>query len=199
MSRTKRLTELDERIVAAAEADLQQLLSIEPSPEFTAKVRARIDDNRESRAWKRWGWIGLAVATAAAVILAVALRPEHTAAPHGGVANARPDDNLRAPSRTDDTTAPAPKTTLHPVARHRSPARAAEPGPNPEIIIDPAMTDAIRRMAIALRNTSPDVSVAESLHVEEGDPAALKVAEPLDVPELVVKPAEQNGGSQNPL
>jgi len=196
MSRTERLTELDERIVAAAEADLRQLLSIEPSPELSAKVRARIDDNRESRAWKRWGWIGSAVATAAAVILAVALRPEHTAAPHGGVANARPDDHLRAPSRTDDTTDPAAKTTLHPVARHRSPARAAEPGPNPEIIIDPAMTDAIRRMAIALRNAEPDASTAEQLQMQMGEPAPLTIAEPLNVRELVLKPAEQNGGNQ---
>jgi hypothetical protein len=197
MSRTERLTELDERIVAAAEADLRQLLSIEPSPELTAKVRARIDDNRESRASKWWGWIGVAVATAAAVILAVALRPEHTAAPNGAVvANARPDENLRAPSRTDDTTDPAPKTTLDPVARHRSPARAAEPGPNPEIIIDPAMTDAIRRMAIALRNAEPDASTAEQLQMQMGEPAPLTIAEPLNVRELVLKPAEQNGGNQ---
>ncbi len=42
MSRTERMTEFDERVVAAAEADLDRLLSIEPSPEFAAKVRARI-------------------------------------------------------------------------------------------------------------------------------------------------------------
>ena len=197
MSRTERLTELDERIVAAAEADLQQLLSIKPSPEFTANVRARIDDNRESRAWKRWGWIGLAVATAAAVILALALRPEQTAAPNGGVvASVRPDDNLRAPSRTDDTTDSEPKTTRHTVARHRSPARAAEPEPIPEIIIDPAMTDAIRRMAIALRHAEPDASTAEQLQMQMGEPAPLAIAEPLNVRELVLKPAEQNGGTQ---
>ena len=191
------MTELDERIATEAEADLERLLSIEPSPEFAAKVRARIGDNRESRAWKRWGWIGLTVATAAAVILVLALRPEHTAAPNGRVvASARPDDNLRAPSRTDDTTDRAPKTTLLPVARHRSPARAAEPGPNPEIIIDPAMTEAIRRMAIALKNAEPDASTAEQLQMQMGEPAPLAIAEPLNVRELVLKPAEQNGGTQ---
>ena len=42
MSRTEQMTEFDERAVAEAEADLERLLSIEPSPEFAAKVRARI-------------------------------------------------------------------------------------------------------------------------------------------------------------
>ena len=45
MSRTQihdRLSDIDERVVADAEADLDRLLSLEPSPEFAARVLARI-------------------------------------------------------------------------------------------------------------------------------------------------------------
>ena len=100
MSRTEQMTELDERIVAEAEADLQQLLSIEPSPEFAARGRARIHERRESHA-TRWGWIGLAIATAAALIFVAVLRTNDRSA---GIQNAeivtRPDTPLstaRAP------------------------------------------------------------------------------------------------------
>lgn len=70
MSRTRindRLSEFDERRVAAAEADLDRLLSITPSPEFAAKVRARITEARTEPMW-RASWGAVAVASAAAVI-----------------------------------------------------------------------------------------------------------------------------------
>ena len=197
MSRTERMTEIDERIVSAAEADLQQLLSIEPSPEFVARVHERIHATSVAPA-RRWSWIGLALASAAALILAALLRTSRVPGNPTVETVHSADIVLSAPPVAHDTSVPtsSPTAKVVRVARADSNVTRAEA---PEIIIDPAVTDAIRRMAIALRNTAPDVSVAESLHVEEGDPAPLKVAEPLGVPELVVKPADQNGGDQNPL
>ena len=62
-----RLSAEDERRVAAAEADLDRLLSIAPSLEFAAKVRARITEARTEPMW-RASWGAVAVAAAAAVI-----------------------------------------------------------------------------------------------------------------------------------
>jgi hypothetical protein len=65
--------------------------------------------------------------------------------------------------------------------------------PEPEIIIDPAVTDAIRRLAAAARNTILDNSNGESI-AADAHAGALPVAEPLKVPELVLSPADPNGG-----
>jgi len=189
------MTEFDARMVAAAEADLQQLLSIQPSPEFAARVRANIHENRESPA-KRWGWIGLAIATAAAVVFAAILRTDHTAPATQKVEIVKqPDTPLRAAPPAEQGSLPPTTRTARHVAIQKETPRSAEAAASPEIIIDPAMTEAIRRMAMSLRNAAPDVSVAETLQADVGHPEALPAPEPLDVPELVLKPADQNGGS----
>lgn len=195
MSRTEPLTELEEHLVAEAESDLQQLLAIEPSPEFPAKVRARIHETREARA-KRWGWMGVAIASASAAVIVIAvLRMEHgSPATHSVEFVRRPDVTLSAPARVEDGPA-LPALPPRGVPVRRVPTRAAEPAATAEIIIDHAMTDAIRRMAMSLRNTEPDASAAEQLQIQMGEPVPLTIAEPLNVPELVLKPADQNGGN----
>src|SRR5262245_43299942 len=72
MSRTEQMTDLDERAVSAAEADLERVLSVEPSPEFMAKVRNRIAAEPPVRNWS-WGRLGLAVAAASAVLVVFVL------------------------------------------------------------------------------------------------------------------------------
>jgi hypothetical protein len=72
--------------------------------------------------------------------------------------------------------------------------RAPVPEQKPEIIIDPAVTDAIRRLAVAARNTMLDVSNGQSIAAPDSASDTLQVAEPLNVPELVLKPADQTGG-----
>jgi hypothetical protein len=196
MSRTEPLTELEEHLVAEAESDLQQLLAIEPSPEFPAKVRARIHETREPSA-KRWGWMGVAIASASAAVIVIAvLRMEHgSPATHNVEFVRRPDINLSAPAPLEHgPTLPTLASRAVPV--RQVPRRMTEPAATAEIIIDRAMTDAIRRMAMSVRNTEPDASTAEQLQIQMGEPAPLTIAEPLNVPELVLKPADQNGGNQ---
>jgi hypothetical protein len=196
MSRTEPLTKQDERIVAAAEADLQRLLSIEPSPEFATRVRVRIHERREPHA-TRWAWFGVAIATAAAVILAAMLRTNHSSPAGQRVEIAgRPDTTLRAAPPSEPGPSPSTTSAAHSAAIRKQPTRTAAAPATPEIIVDPAMTEAIRRMAMSLRNTEADASVAKQLQIEMGEPAPLAIAEPLNVPELVLKPADENGGNQ---
>ena len=193
MSRTEQMTELDERIVAEAEADLQQLLSIEPSPEFAARVRSRIHERHESRA-TRWGWIGLAIATAAALIFVVVLRTNDSSS---GTQNAeilpRPDTPLAAPPvPIEHGSTPATSAVRH-AAGHTQTAHVGEAASRAEIIIDPAMTAAIQRLAAAARNTILDASNGESI-AADAHAGALPIAEPLKVPELVLSPVDPTGG-----
>jgi hypothetical protein len=201
MSRTEQLTDQDERLVSAAEADLHQLLSIEPSPEFAARVRSRVRENRDAPS-RRWGWIGLAlVSTAAAALVVTAIvRTGH--APSGSLERteiARRDDIvLRPPAAVIDYPASSPSSTSR-VEISRPSARVAERADSrPEIVIDPAMTDAIRRMSMSIRNSAPDPSVGETLRTETAS-MELTAPDPLMVPEIVLKPADPNGGDQTPF
>jgi len=202
MSRTEQLTAHDERLVSSAEVDLHQLLSIEPSPEFTARVRARVRESHDAPS-RRWGWIGLALATTAAAALIVTTLVRTGQTPGGSLERteiARRDDVVLRPpaSGIDDPSAPPSSTPR--VAIERPSARVAAHGEaTPEIVIDPAMTDAIRRMAADLRNSAPDPSVAQTLHSDAAATAELTVPDPLMVPEIVLTPADQNGGDQNPF
>ena len=62
------------------------------------------------------------------------------------------------------------------------------------MLIDPSVAAAIRRLAIAVRNTSLDAKTVETLQIEVGNPSELVVSELPSIPELVLKPADQTGG-----
>jgi hypothetical protein len=192
MSRTEQMTEPEKRLVAEAEADLQQLLSIEPSPEFAAKVRTRIHEQRERRT-TRWGWIGLAIAAAAALILVAVLRTHDSAAETQDVEVVRLPDTLLPASVPMEHRSTAVTIAAHAAAVGKQSTNTVETGASPEVIIDPAMTSAIQRLAAGARNTILDGSNGESI-AADAHAGALPVAEPLKVPELVVSPADPNGG-----
>jgi hypothetical protein len=192
MSRTEQMTDFDEREVSAAEADLERLLSIEPSPEFAAKVRARIAAEPPARSWN-WGRLLVPVAAAAAVVIVLTLSSNWGArSPEQSVATSRQNDIVLSAAKPNEATAPVPVT---PATDSKPPIRraAAPQRQEPEIMIDPAISDAIRRLALAARNTTLDGSKGESI-AADAQSAALPVAEPLNVPELVLKPADQTGG-----
>ena len=215
MSRTRandRLSEIDERAVAAAEADLNRLLAIEPSPEFAAKVRARIREPQKARGWST-GWLGLALASAAALFVAMgdpagwrvpksAPVPVETtvtsvgrglkaAPPTAGLATAPTAVTVEtAPTAVARKTAPtavALKTAPDPTGRNRS--------GQPVVLIDPSLGQAIRRLSLSTANlaldpTMPDGSAAPAFDA----PVPSVVVEPLEVPELVLKPADRTSG-----
>ena len=192
MSRTDQMSDFDERAVAAAEADLERLLSIEPSPEFAAKVRARIAAEPPVRSWN-WGRLLVPVAMAAALV--IVLTHSTTWRGHGPeqpVATARQTDIVLNPDTPTET--PAAVTIQAAADGGSKVRRAPPPEEKPEIIIDPAMSDAIRRLAVAARSTVLDGSKGESIAVPNAEAETLPVAEPLNVPELVLKPADQTGG-----
>ena len=192
MSRTEQMTEFDERAVADAEAELERLLSIEPSPEFAAKVRARIAAEPPAPSWSWWRLL-VPVAAAAAVVIVLTLSSNWSArGPEQPVAASRQHDTVLSAAKPNE----APSVVLIKRVPDLGPRvrRATVPQREPEIIIDPAITDAIRRLALAARNTTLDGSKGESIAAPDSAASTLPIAEELNVPELVWKPADETGG-----
>ena len=194
MSRTEPLSDLDESVLAAAEADLDRLLAIEPSAAFAARVRARIEADAPPH---RWRWRGVALTAAAAAVLLVILTlgefPGHDQAARISSPLPRHDDIvLNGPSAEIDrtfvrsTNRAARSTGL----AHRQPHRAVEA----EILIDPSVAEAIKRVMMSAGKTSLQTTAGGSF--ESGRDVTLPVPEPLDLPELVLTPADQSGGQQ---
>ena len=151
MSRTDHMTEFDERVVAEAEADLDRLLAIEPSPEFVAKVRARIAAEPPARRW-HWGRLLVPVAAAACLVLVV-VQWNGRRHDEGPVATGRQGDIvLHRATPTDvpaDVTARLAADVTPPTRRAAAPLQR-----EPEITLDPSMAEAIRRLAVGARNTT---------------------------------------------
>ena len=143
MSRTRiydRLSEFDERVVAAAEADLGRLLALEPSPDFAARVLARISEARADRRWPA-SWFGLALTSTAALI---AVGTAITLRQHMPVVDV---PMVSSPARTD-TILPAAPLVIAPVvaARHVAPAPST---PEPQAAEPEVLVSDERRLAIA--------------------------------------------------
>lgn len=146
--------------------DLSQLLAVEPSPEFTAKVRARIQQEPATMfGWRLWTLASVAaVATIVIGVLMVARKAPYE--PPAVPVHA----DLRLPAE-----APQPRTlvTERPgtVQQAPRPARTLEP----EVLIDPAVARAVRRLAME-QPVFPEVPPEPSL--------APVVLEPLRVPDV---------------
>jgi hypothetical protein len=197
MSRTPlddRLSDADARIVRAAEADLARLLSVEPSVEFAATARARIAAETPARGWHSRRLV-LTLATACVLIVAFWLR--------GGLSvrdNVRPivgpphqEVGVRTRPHVGATIAgrPAPAVLPHRRTVRRAPSHVPSA---PEVIVDPSIAVAIRRLALAARSTVLDDAAAGTPPRVTPEPDALPVAEPLIVPKLALTPADETDG-----
>jgi hypothetical protein len=194
------LSDIDARLVAEAEADLDRLLSIEPSADFAAKVLARIREPHAGHGW-RAGWVGLALASAAALLIALTLRDgppvrdrvaTSPSPPHQDIAPSGATSDARGPVSLSDLPAPAAAPGRTRPAAHRL--------EEPEVLIDTSLADAIRRLVVSTRDAPLDETVLDgSPQPASAAPLPSVVVEPLTVPELVLKPADQTGGRSDAL
>jgi hypothetical protein len=197
MSRTRidGLSDTDARIAAEAEADLSLLLSLDASPDLSARIRAGLDARTYDRRWK-WGWAAVGVASAAAVEMALALRGPADGGGGEIPAGARRPDVVLGVARSGPPVAPLPvpfslRKTTAPQAM--SPRRG-----EPEVVIDASLADAIQRLSRSARNIPlverPPEVIPQSL--SDASVSGL-VVQPLIVPELVLKPAEPKSVSSD--
>ncbi|MEP6914446.1 MAG: hypothetical protein ABJC89_02315, partial [Acidobacteriota bacterium] len=97
---TPALTHEEHRLVTAAEQDLDRILSIQPSPEFAARIRARIlAADRPARWYGRWTPAAASIVVIAGIAVAIAELGDGRSAPMGAPATAArtaADISLRA-------------------------------------------------------------------------------------------------------
>ena len=149
--------------------ELSHLLAVEPSPEFAARVRSRIEQ-QPARIFAWWRWAVVSCAAAAVILAAVVAVTRQTPAAHPPVATVQADVSLPhnpehvAESRTTEARG-------DPAVRRIRPVRTGQP----ELLIDPSLAQAVRRF-VAEQHVLPEGHPEPSL-----DPV---VVAPLKVPEI---------------
>ena len=124
----------------ALDREIEHLLAVDPSPEFLAKVRARLDAEPAPAAWRfRWRPVAAGATAVAVLVLAVVVSrptPSLTDASVEPATVARADD-ITLPSVVTPTGAPDVVVTAAP-----SPPPVAEPtsAPEPAVPVEPVPT-----------------------------------------------------------
>jgi hypothetical protein len=145
--------------------EIEEALSVDPSPQFASRVQARIDCIKErsrSSASIRWSAAGAGL-TLAAIIVAVSLRPAEIIVP-----TSAPVVQEKRPAVPSAEQPPA-------VALRSAPQRKAPTATEPEILIDPREMAAFRKFVEGVQENRIDVSqviqlqrkAAESLTIED--------------------------------
>jgi hypothetical protein len=125
--------------------DIEEALSVNPSPEFTARVRTRIaaikEGSRTSAAWIRWSIAGAGLTAAAIMIVVVVSEPAETLVPQPmPIARVAPELEEEVPAT------PAPE-----------PIKEATKAREPEILIDPREAVALRKFVEGAQKNRIDV------------------------------------------
>ncbi len=187
------------RAIEGLDAELQQMLAVEPSPFFVQRVQAHVNPSPAPRGWSGFWWSGLAAA-AAVVIVATSLTMRE---PRGGSSpQARPE----TPSQTQTTAANPPESS--PAIRD-SPATGADRPPiaprrrtqppavtatsvraqaEPEVLVPAGQMQAVGRYMTLLRSGRLDTSSLEAKAERDSTPEELLLGaleiRPMTVTEL---------------
>ena len=190
------LTDDERRLMETIEADLDREMAVEPSPDFAAKVRARIIAADRDGGWT-FPW-----ALAAAAVLTLA-----TAILFGMLRDAPRDSGSPAIISGHDVALPAPKPPAPIVATARPPdARLARippaPAPNapaiePEVLVPQDLRLAIGRVMDMVRAGTLNERVfpgAPADRAAAGVEESAEAVAPMVVEELQVPPINVAGG-----
>jgi hypothetical protein len=182
---------MPEEHVTGIERDLAALLAIDASPEFAAKVRARIASTDSSRGWIPWALVAAAVivASVGAMLMRTVSAPP-VALPGSNAAIDRAVVGVLPH-------AAAPMTPTRPHARTTVHARIAPRAGEPEILIDPAFNLAVQRLVRAAQQRRAEIDLAAAVTATDAPTADLAVA-PMTIDELavpVIKVSEPQTGA----
>lgn len=165
----------------ALEREIEAALAVDPSPEFLARVRARVAAEDLDGGWNwRWAWAGAAVVAIAAVVLGFSIEratPVDTENQHL-VAAPRTLPPLSVSEGPSPIVRDAPAPV--PVARRTRPLRPSARVTKPEVLISTDEAGALQRLFDALNKRRIEASVLPDL-----DTAARPLA-PID--QIVLEP-----------
>jgi hypothetical protein len=165
---------------SALDREIESLVAVDPSPEFLARVRARVAEETPRASWFRWELAAAAASVAIVVVAAATFWPSNE--PSGSLARVE----ATQPSRVVEGLTPASVAATHasPVTTHTSrPQRASVESINvepsgPVALIAPEDGRAFDRLLASIR--TPDVVL-----VLNEDPSG---PEPIETPWVAIDP-----------
>jgi hypothetical protein len=120
--------------------EIESMLAAEPSPEFLARVRARVAEEPEPNTW-RWSWVVATAGAVAVAIVAVIVWPSSESVPSSTAAVPSPRLAEAVETVMPPASSPAPRqqrftqpATARPVAIVAAPARGIDID-LPEVVI----------------------------------------------------------------
>jgi hypothetical protein len=160
---------------AALDRDLEAALAVDPSPEFAARVRTRVQGERDA-SWSPWRWGVAAAAGAVVVIVAVVVgtsRPNRLSQ----IARDAPVAQNVSAARgvSPELNAPVAQD-LGPAQKRAAPARRNASRNEPEVIISAGEARALRRLFADVRKGLIDLS-----SLQEGPPATAALQPPGEI------------------
>ena len=164
------------------EREIEAALAVDPSPEFLAKVRARVAEEERPAGWLlRWHWVAGTVVTAVAVVLAVYAWREPEPAAVGQetapIAVRRPNPDATLPA----VTVPAIAERYPPPAPARPVRRRA-----PEVLISEEEKSGFQVLLASLNKQKDARQIQEALaKVETSGPPWLEISP------IVIEPFSQ--------
>jgi hypothetical protein len=177
--------------LAAADAELADLLSAEPSPGLEARIRRAAAEPSPAG---RLGWLWPATAAAATLLVALAVWVGRPASPPPRVAVvAGPEGSARVAVPSSPETSPAPRDDVFvAVVPRRRPLPTPAVPVEAEVLVPPGEAEALLRFAAHLRTraVSPDSLLVADLSAPLPEPKGVEIQRLEIVP---LDPAETSG------
>jgi hypothetical protein len=161
------------------EREIENALDIDPSPEFLARVRARIASQRRPTGWHlSWRVVGVGAALAATVVMALVVtrsqRPPTASLSFKPTAATRTVESAPTgpPIATPSPALPTAASVIESTGRKHS--RRATPNTGPEVLIATRDAAALRVLMMNMREGRVDLTALDALQ------AVAAPLEPLD-------------------
>jgi hypothetical protein len=182
---------------AALEREIEQALSVEPSPEFLPRVRAAIPSDGGLRPWKmRWVWLG-ALSTAVAIV-AVFLMTNRSVMPEPRRLPDPPKVSVAAPE-VPILVPEAPNPPVREVTRRKPVLHtsngASKLSTGPEVLISKSESAALKRLMRGLREGRVEPATFDSSGIRAAEPPKAIVVPPISaILPIAIEPLDFEGG-----
>jgi hypothetical protein len=179
--------------------EIREALDVDPSPEFLARVRARIAAEPAPSTW-RWSWgLAAACALAASVLVTVVPRPHEakpvTAVPAPPSAIAERSSAAAVSSGGGETRkSPVGPRPIRAVTQHARSAAVRIPKSEPELLIDQREMQTLRRLIEGVRIGRIDLTASQNSRSH--GPAELEPVADIVIAPLTIEPIAPVSGAE---
>lgn len=171
------------RTIDDLDAELQQMVAVEPSPFFVQRVQAHVMTSPDRRSFRAWWW-SAAVAAAAIVLAVLFLSVDRRPPAPIQARTITPPPAPAAKNEPPTIVATAPSRKEAPVSRYQpsQPQRRVAKPPEPEVLVPKDQMRVVDRYMALVRSGSLDTTTLAS----DTDPSTEMIVNPLDIKPIVV-------------